>query len=323
MTRVLLFGAGSIGGIYAYILSRAGVHVTAVCRSNYAVVKEHGFKIASPKFGSCTVKPHAVNSVADAQGPWNYIVVCSKAFPGDRPSLADHLKSAVGPETTIALIQNGVGIESEVAAAFPNNPILSCVVYLPTEQIQPGVIEMREEDTLEIGTFPASAPDAHKKAAADFASVVKAGGGTSVLYDDIQGRRWHKLLINASWNPICAISRSTDVDFLRSTPQSVDYVRSVIMEIVSVARALGHTEIDEAMAQKQLDRALGREKGITVSMLADALEDRKMEVEAIVGNTVRIAQSVGVKTPLLDVLYILLKALDDSTARLRSAASKG
>lgn len=317
MSRVLIFGAGSIGGIYAYILSRAGAQVTAVCRSNFSVVKEHGFKITSPKFGSCSVKPHAVNSVADAQGPWNYIVVCSKAFPGDKPSLADYLKPAVGPETTIALIQNGVGIESEVAAAFPNNPILSCVVYLPTSQTQPGVIEMREEDTLEIGTFPASAPDSHKKTAEDFASIVRAGGGKSVLYDDIQGRRWHKLLINASWNPICAISRSTDVDFLRSTPQSVGYVKSVIMEIVSIARALGHTEIDEAMAQKQLDRALGREKGITVSMLADALEGRKMEVEAIVGNAVRIAQSVGVQTPLLDVLYILLKALDDSTARSR------
>ncbi|KAH8805396.1 2-dehydropantoate 2-reductase [Xylogone sp. PMI_703] len=321
MTRILLFGAGSIGGIYVYILSKGGADVTAVCRSNYAVVKERGFRITSPKFGDYIFKPNAVNSVEDAKGPWDYIVVCSKSFPGKNPSLADQLRSAVGPETTIVLIQNGVGIESEIATAFPNNPILSCVVYLPTTQTSPGVILMREADTLEISTFPASAPESHKKAAQEFANVVTAGGGRAVLYDDIQPRRWLKLLINASWNPICALSRSTDADFLRSSPQSVDYVRSVMKEIVTLARALGYVEVNEAIAESQLNRALNREKGIQVSMLADALDGRSMEVEAILGNPVRIARSIGVETPQLEVLYILTKALDDSFTRLQSAAS--
>lgn len=62
---------------------------------------------------------------------FEYVVVCTKAFPRSTPSLPTLLESFITPKhTTIVLIQNGVGIEDEVAERWPENSIITCVVRL-------------------------------------------------------------------------------------------------------------------------------------------------------------------------------------------------
>ncbi len=91
-----------------------------------------------------------------------------------------------------------------------------------------------------------------------------------------------------------------------------------MLEVASIAQAVGCGEIDAELIEFQLSRATAWDlPGVEPSMLADTLAGRAMEVEAIVGNTIRIARKHGVKTPLLDDLYALAKALDASLARER------
>lgn len=111
--RVLIFGTGSIGGVYAYILSRAipESKIVAICRSNYEVVFKDGLTIHSTLWGNdLKVRPTVARSVTEAASlssePFNYILVCSKAL-ATVPSTAEIIKPAVSPETTIVLIQNG------------------------------------------------------------------------------------------------------------------------------------------------------------------------------------------------------------------------
>jgi len=111
--RILIFGTGSIGGVYAYILSR-GIqesNIVAICRSNHHVVSTDGITIHSNMWGEkLKVRPTVVRSVADAAAlssePFDYVLVCSKALP-TIPSTAETLKPAISPTTTIVLIQNG------------------------------------------------------------------------------------------------------------------------------------------------------------------------------------------------------------------------
>jgi 2-dehydropantoate 2-reductase len=319
MASILLFGAGSIGAVYTYTFLQAGAHVTAICRSNYFAVKKDGFTMYSKKFGDVQFTPDVLRSAEEAAGKsWDYVVICSKSFPGSKPSLADMIRPAVGPSTAIVLIQNGIQIEQEVAKAFPENPILSCVVYLPSTQTEPGVIHYSEMmNLLEIGTYPVNAPESHKRAAEQFGELVIKGGGDAKVYDDIQPLRWSKLIINASWNPISALSLCTDADFLRSSPHAVDFVWAVMKEIVGLAQALKIEGIDENLAEWQLSRAKKRTVGVTPSMLQDVQANRPFELEAIVGNTVRLAREKGVKMPLLDAIYALAKGLFDAGERSR------
>lgn len=330
MPRVLVFGAGAVGSVYTYLLHRAGCSVTVICRSNYAAVSSHGFRISSAKFGSDVhVQPSVVRSAAETaeksssdDSAWDYILVSSKALPGSQPTQASLIAPAVGPQTAIVLVQNGIGIEDEYAAAFPNNPLVSGVVYLPVTQTAPGEIRMGEIELLQLGTYPTQAPEAHKARAVEFMELVTKGGGTCRVFDDIQPRRWSKLLVNASWNPICALVRTSDVQFMASSPGATVFVWEAMLEVVKIAQALGYAEITEKDALYQLERAKVRTEANAVepSMLSDVRNNRQMEVEAILGNTVRMARDKGVKVVKLEALYVLIKALDEGMSKRRETA---
>lgn len=329
--KVLVHGSGAIGAIYIYLLLQAGCSVTAVCRSNYAAAKAHGFTIDSDKYGKgIQIRPNVVKTPEEAasQGPYDFIIISTKALPEKRPSTPEIIKPAITEgKTTIVLIQNGIGIEDEYATAFPTNPLLSTVVYLPTTQISPGHIQMGAIELLQIGTFPATSDTSSPayQAAEQLRSTLATGGGNAQLHPDIQAQRWSKLLINASWNPICALSLSRDAAFLASSSMAEKLVTDVMEEVVLIAQALGHTAITSEFAREQLQRALERKgtKGIEPSMLVDVLNGRRMEVEVILGNPIKVAREVGVDVPRMETLYALLKALDEAAALRKPGESLG
>ncbi|KIW74235.1 hypothetical protein Z517_12175 [Fonsecaea pedrosoi CBS 271.37] len=323
--RILLFGAGSIGAVFVYQFQRAGCQVTAVCRSNYDTVKQNGFKLRSKRFGDVQFRPDLVfRSVAECPEDvaYDFVFIATKSFPGSKPSLSDLIRPAVHgrPQTVIVLAQNGIDIEDEVAQAYPQNPLLSCAVYLPATQTEQGIIEYPEMlNLLEIGTFPSTAPASHKAAAVRLAELVIAGGGQAEVHDDIQIARWGKIMLNCAWSPTCALAMSTDADFLlSSSPYSYDLVWSIMKEIIELAKKMGIPNVDETVAKKKLaigTRRAETRQGRETSMVQDVKQGRLFEVEAIVGNTVRLGRKWGVDMPQTAMLYALTKARFDAMVR--------
>jgi 2-dehydropantoate 2-reductase len=301
-----------VGAVYLWLLSKVA-DTTAVCRSNYEDVKKEGFTINSSIFGqNLRFKPEVVRDCEEAATtasgkPYDYIVVCSKAIPGLVPKLIAPVVTA--NKTSIVLIQNGVGIEQEYIDAFPNTSVISAVVYLPATQRPSGVIKHGEVELLQLGAFPSSSSQTPAKA---FAELVRAAGGTSEFHEDVQLKRWSKLLVNASWNPMCALTLSKDTDVLESCAEASDVVLAVMMEISAIANAYGYT-ITKEQVEHQLGRAQARvptNAGIEPSMLQDVQSGRRIEVEAIVGNAVRMGKNKGVKCDRLEMLFVLAKTLD-------------
>ncbi|EXJ79408.1 2-dehydropantoate 2-reductase [Capronia epimyces CBS 606.96] len=319
--KILVFGSGSIGTVYAYILSRvvSPENIVCVCRSNYQAGRKNGFRIDSSIFGrGLTLKPQVVETVEQsaAFGPYDYVLVSTKAI-STSPSYPSLLRAVVTqPTTTIVLLQNGIDTESEYASMYPNNPLLSCAVYLPVTQVSPAVFVHQDLEKLHVGTYPANAPQEHKEAAGEFVRLIAKGGGSAVLHDDIQLERWTKLLGNATWNPVCALTRSRDVQFLRSSGHAREYVRSVMYEISSVAQAAGYKTVSQQMGDMHIRNIEAKDlPGNEPSMLADALSGRRMEVDALLGNLLARADRHGVQTPLLRGLYAQIAALDESFGR--------
>jgi len=308
--NVLIFGTGGVGCVYGYILSAAGCTVTTVCRTNYSAVKAHGISIRSKIFGRVHFHPKAVQTCAEAatHGPFDYIIACNKAFPGSSALLKD----AITAESTIVLAQNGIGTEDEYTAAYPTNTLISGVVYLPVTQVSPGVVEMGPLERFEIGTYPPSAPT---DKATQLASLWAAGGATAAVYPDIQPQRWIKVAVNASWNPVCALTLCDDANFLRSSAEAEDMALRLMRLVGRIAReALGYDVVTEEVIQRQMQRHRDRLEtgGKEPSMLTDVRMGRGLEVEAILGNTVRIARGLGLQDEVreLEVLYVLAKGLD-------------
>ncbi|KAI1213424.1 6-phosphogluconate dehydrogenase C-terminal domain-like protein [Annulohypoxylon truncatum] len=352
MPKILLFGAGSLGIPYAYVLSKAigQDNVTAVCRSNYAEASRSGFTIHSKLWGdNLHFQPRVARSVAEAVEPssaadgaekpvFDYVVVATKALPTS-PSIAELIGPAVTQaKTGIVLIQNGIAIEEAYARRYPANPILSAVAYFPATQVSPAVVQHREIETLHVGTYPAEAPAAHKEAAKGFVDLLTRGGATGKLREDVQRERWGKLLVNGVWNPTCALTRLRDRQFIEAG-RSLDleganasgsgsgsgnagmgdglaFVKEVMMEIAAIAQACGYADVNEELVDFQINRAAVRDlPGVQPSMLTDAFEGRSMEVDAIVGNAVRLARKKGVPVPMLKTIYLLANGLSESFAK--------
>ncbi|KAI0458366.1 2-dehydropantoate 2-reductase [Xylaria acuta] len=331
--RVLIFGAGSLGTVYAWVLSRAipESSITAICRSNYEAASQSGFTINSTIWGSdLHVRPQVVRSVSEAVAqsrsqPFDYILVTSKALRTS-PSTAELIRPAITPGTTaVVLIQNGIGVEEEYARLYAsdNVPILSTVAYLPATQTAPAVVRHSEVEHLHVGTYPASGvPETHKRAAQAFVDLLKTAGATATLHDDVQAQRWGKLVVNGSWNPICALTRLRDGQFIQSggnyggakeneENEALQFVRDVMLEIAGVAQACGYKDIDEKLIDFQLGRAISRGlPGIQPSMLADALDMKSIEVESLIGNAVRIARAKEIPVPMLQTIYLLARGLN-------------
>ncbi|KPI41117.1 putative 2-dehydropantoate [Cyphellophora attinorum] len=298
--KALIFGTGSVGAVYSYILCNNIFGNDLNCRPRVA---------------------RSVQEAVDAgHGPYNFILVTAKALPS-KPSIPDLLRPAITSTTAIALIQNGIAIEELYAKAYPNNPLISCVAYLPVTQTSLGTFKHSEVETLHLGTYPANLPkdSAADKAAAKLTTLLQQGGATAHHHADLQSKRWAKLLVNASWNPICALSRSPDATFMHSSsdpPYAAEFVQAVMLEIASIANAVGYPEISKETVEWQMGRAKKRDlPGVEPSMLADARRGGRMEVDAIVGNAVRIAAEKGVDVPMLRALLVLVRGLDESFGR--------
>lgn len=309
MANVLIFGTGGVGSVYGYILHKAGCNVTAVCRTNYDAVKANGITIRSDKWGLLHYKPTAVRSTADAssRGAFEYVLVCSKAFPGTSKLIAD----VVTESTVVVLAQNGIGIEDEYAQLYPENTIISGIVYIPVTQTSPGVVTHTPAlERLEIGTFPASASAKAKDQCQRLSTLWTAGDAHAPVFNDIQAQRWIKVAVNACFNPMTALAMCGVANLISSSPQALDLLKDVMREIGRAAAAAGYPSITEQMIEQHLARHTARvEPGSKEpSMLTDIRHNRPIEVEAILGNTFRIAQNLNVETPYLRMLYILAKA---------------
>lgn len=323
MARILIFGTGSVGVMYAFLLHRAGAEVTCVCRSTYETAKLNGFTIKSTVFGTHTFRPAITKSVQQALSQqttgtfFDFVVVCTKAVSdkdiSQSPSLLMRPAVRAGI-TSIVVIQNGLGVERIYREAFPDITIISGVTYMPVTQISPGVFSHTETQKLHLGVYLAQTetPRDHRNTET-FANLLKSAGADVETHKDVQIERWTKLVGNATWNPICALSRCRDLEFLQASPALAEtFIAEAMREVVAVAAASGYgSHITEDTISMQLGRSKARKwPGVEPSMLADMVLGKSMEVEGIVGEVVKVANEKEVSVPRLETLYLLLRGYD-------------
>ncbi|KAI9033942.1 ketopantoate reductase PanE/ApbA-domain-containing protein [Phycomyces nitens] len=309
-TRIMVVGTGAVGSIYAWRLSKSA-NVTAVCRSNYEIVKNTGLEIDSKKFGKETFKPdNVVRTVSEGvtSEPFDYIVVTLKALP-EIYNVAEIIAPAVTKgKTTVVLIQNGLGVEEPITEAFPENPIVSIVAYIGTSQISPGQILMVGGESLIVGDYKAAPVDSTAQRE-KFADLLEKGGVTVQKVDDVERVRWQKIFWNASFSPVCAITHMTTSDVLRNK-EAMKSVKNLMSEVIQTANAMGYDFNEQEQMAAMIEKTEATALNYKPSMQLDLERGQPMEVEVILGTPLRRAALKGLSVPHLEMMHDLCSAIN-------------
>ena len=297
-TKVLVIGAGAIGGFYGSLLAKAGADVAVVCRSDYTHVTQHGFIIDSQMLGTCAFTPSQVlKNAAEYKGTADYVLLCTKVVPSvDRVAL---LRPAVTADTAIVFIQNGVEIEQEILSAFPDNEVISGLAYICCNRIRKGEILHLAYGRLALGNLSGSI----SKKTTRLCELVRQSGIECTAAENIVTERWKKCVWNAPFNPLSVLSGGLPtLDILQSQEA---FVRTIMLEICRIAEAVGH-RLPDNIVDVNIENTYTMPPYKT-SMLLDYENGQPMETEAIIGNAVRAGKRLGISSPHLESVYALMK----------------
>jgi len=298
MTTALVIGTGAIGGFYGSLLAQQGVQVSVVCRSDYAHIKQHGFQINSHELGRWTFQPeHTFNSALDVKAPPDYLLVCTKVL--DILDRAKLIKPAVGENTTIVLIQNGIAIEDEIITAFPDNEVVSGLAFICSNRISHGEIEHLAYGRLTLGNLPSGFSEKTRRLATFFNDA----GIDCQLSESITTARWQKCIWNAPFNPLSVLSGGLSTQPILQPQEPL--IRAIMQEVFSIAKALGH-RLPEDIIETNINHTQHMPPYKT-SMLLDYQAGRPMEINAILGNTIKAAAHTNTECPHLKTLFALLQ----------------
>ncbi|KAG7661035.1 uncharacterized protein J8A68_005407 [[Candida] subhashii] len=311
--KVLIIGSGGVGTISALSLTTNDKsEVTLVVRSDYDLISNKGYSITSCTYGKLeNWKPHNIaRSVEDAQerfGPFDYILLTTKNIPDGSVTVENIIKPAVvNDKVVIILLQNGLAIEEPMHKAFPNNILLSGVSRIGSTYYE-GHVDNKGIDHVFLGDFkPESQRHPLSQSKIDeFMSVYQNPNGLNKIEEDkdVQKTRWEKLIYNSVFNTITALV-NLDVGRLQICGANDELIRPAMLEVVAIARSVG-VECDASMMEKFVH--IGDGLFYSPSMCVDMRKGQLMELEIILGNPMRIARENNVPTPVLSVIYSLLK----------------
>lgn len=323
--KIMIVGAGAIGGWLAAVLARGGAEVSLLARgATLDAVRRDGLILREGE----TVSSYRLDAASDpTRLPAPDLIVFSvktlalaQAAQSAAPALAH------GPAVMTAMnglpwwfLQGGapnsplagmslrsIDPDGAIAKAFASSHPIGAVVHASTRVDSPGVIRVVKIDRLIVGdAAPATSPLTRS-----FSEIVERGGVLCPITTDIRGEIWMKLAGNSNTNPLSALMRLSATPLLE-TPMQRDLLVAMMVEFENVGRRLGMTAqmpIDERLA---ITARLGN---FRTSMLEDADAGRRLEIDGLLGCIVEIAERLNEPVPVSHTVYALGKGLDLSAA---------
>lgn len=274
-------------------------------------------------------RPHrVVRSVPELQDvPFDYVICANKNVHSNESTTADAIRSAVRPTTTLVSVHNGINVEQPLRSAFTRNLILSAICYVSCQQTGPGLVEQVAQirpHAFHVGAFDHETDNAELEE-----SNLQALVGLEAKFKkvkDLKTERWIKMVFNGSWNPVAALT-GCDTHQILGNSRCLAVVKRLADEISEVAVKSG-ANLPRDSSLRALDDP-AREPPITLSMLQDVRNGRRLEIEPLCGksfqskdaqrfqkltrvqgNILRQARLVGVPVPGVKAMYDLLLNLD-------------
>jgi 2-dehydropantoate 2-reductase len=306
---ILIAGAGATGGYFGGRLAQAGRDVTFLVRGHRAeVLRRRGLRIVGPG-GTDVIEPKLVTAGhLDAEA--DTVLITVKAAGLD--AVIDEIRPAIGPETTIVPVLNGMRHLTTLNAAFGRSRVLGGVAVLSTQLDSDGDIRQLND----FGSLVIGAQDRQRTAAAERTRGLLSGAGFPVaVSDDILADMWYKWAFIAAAGALTCLLRGTVGEIMAAG--GGDVARAVIDETNSIASAAGYP-VPDREANRTLAILTASGSSFTSSLYRDLQQGSPVEAEAILGDLIAEGRQANLCTPLLEAATVALRIY----ATRRSATNK-
>ena len=306
---VAIVGAGAIGGLLGGHLARSGEDVILIARgAHLAAMQANGVTVRKGR-DEFTAHPRCTDDMsAVAEADIIFITLKAHSIPGVAPRIGEALKDGacvVGamngipwwyfPDRHLESVDPG-GV---IARSIPEQQVVGCVVYPAATIVAPGVVEHEEGDRFSLGEPDGAKTERLQK----ICTMLSAAGFKAPAQSRLRNEIWLKLLGNATLNPVSAVTRATLGEMFDSEASRA-LIRTLMEEVASVARSLD-VELPVSI-EKRMQGAAGVGEHKT-SMLQDLEAHKALELDALLGAVIEIADWRGVAVPSLRTLYGLAK----------------
>ena len=302
--KIAVLGAGSLGCVFGGMLSQAGHEVTLVNRSRDLVttLNSQGLVLRTNE-GDQRID---VTAATDCQelDPVDLLIVLVKS--SDTLTALRSSVNAIGPETVILSLQNGLGHEDIIASVAGDRCVLTGKTYVGGTMVEPGVIVAGYEGRLtHVGATKAGAAATARLIAAAFSDA----GLPTIASDDITQVVWDKLLVNVATGALSAIT-GLAYGKLYSVPEIENCAIAAVEETMAVARASGIRLSTVKASDAWTAAGQGLPPGFKASMLQSLEKGRRTEIDFVNGAVVEQGRRLGVPTPVNSTLVAAVKGLE-------------
>jgi 2-dehydropantoate 2-reductase len=304
--KILVVGAGAVGGYFGARLAQAGRDVTFLVRSSRAQqLQRDGLRILSPH-GDLTIKPQTITS-DQIHSPFDVIFLSVKSLALDQ-AIAD-MAPAVGPATMIYPVLNGMRHIDTLARRFGPAAVLGGVCLVSTELDPQGrIVQINEMQKLIYGEQNGQITTRIQQ----LDETLRGAGFDTELSSNIVQAMWQKWVFIATLGLVTCLFNAP-VGEINAVPYGEDTALQSLDECASIAAICGHPT-PEAFLNNIRQLLIARESKLTSSMYRDMQERHKVEVDTILGDLLDHGRSHNLKTPLLQAACVRLRVYQNSVS---------
>ena len=293
--RILVVGAGAVGGYFGGRLAEVGRDVTLLVRSERAEsIRKQGLQIVSPH-GDAVVHPKLVLA-GEIASQYDLILLSVKAYGLD--AATDDFAPAVGQETIILPMLNGMRHLDVLSRRFGEQHVVGGVCRISSDVDSAGrILQLNDAHQIVFGEIKGGT-SARTRALNEGLQ----GAGFDVNHsEDIIKDMWEKWLMLASLGAITCLLRG-DIGEVEAAPGGKDTALRILAECAAISAANGYPPNEKGLGRA---RSLISTPGskLTVSMYRDMNNGGPVEADHILGDLIERGRSRGVECPLLEAAY--------------------
>jgi len=297
--RILIVGAGAVGGYFGGRLAQAGRDLTSLVRPSRAKqLSRDGLRIISPH-GDAVLSPKLI-SADKIDAPYDIIFLSVKAYALE--AAMNDFAAAVGPETIIFPVLNGMRHIDILTKRFGEHAVIGGVCLVAAEIDHQGrIVQLADFQRLVYGERNGETTPRLKALDA----TLQGAGFDARLSPEIIQAMWEKWVQLASLGAITCLMRGT-IGEIVAAPGGAELSIDALNESVAVAMACG---------QKPSEKVLSRHAAamtapgslLTSSMYRDLRKGAPVEADHILGDFIERGSARGATTPLLKAAFVNLR----------------